>query len=180
MQQEEKEISEIASAAAHEGGRPEWFLTSVAHATELAIAYPVRKEVLRRAVAIEGEYNHIDLCLVKNDVHTASLEIKRSTGPKDRGTLRKDVRKVLAQSIPSLPRSQRYNGWILILEEEGCHDDAKRLVRDTIAGIADLGECVVSAPIPINRTGGAVQIHYGCRYAFIRVVVFNAVKTSAP
>jgi hypothetical protein len=175
--QEELELSDITETAIHNPA--EWFLTSVAHAPELAIAYLVRKEALRQGVAIESEYSYIDLCLLREGAYTASLEIKGPWGiwRTDTEKLRNDVEKVLAQSKPDVAAAERYNGWILITENETQQREVEQFVRATIAGIAELGRCVVSDPIPINRNGGAVQIHYGHRYESIWVVVFNAVIT---
>jgi hypothetical protein len=178
LQREEHELVEIARAAAFTGGRPEWFLTSVAHAPELAICYLVRKEARRQGVPIESEHKYVDLCLLHDGVHTASLEVK---GPweirrSDVIRLQNDVQKVLGQSISAIPAAERYNGWILICEDEIQQRDVEQFVRTTIEGIAALGQCVVSDPIPINRNGGAVQSHDGYRFESIQVVVFNAVK----
>jgi hypothetical protein len=177
LQREEIELSQITSSATHKSVDPKLFLTSVAHAPELAIGYLVRKEALRRNVAIESEHTYTDLCLLNEGAYTASLELKCwevwRTGTK---TLQEDVQKVLAQSTPVLAASERYHGWILVFDGEYELDAAEQFVRKTLAGIAELGEHVVSAPIPINRTEEAMQIHHGHRYHFIQVVVFSAIK----
>jgi hypothetical protein len=161
LQREEKDLFDIKGAAVIDWGRPEWFLTSVSHAPEFAIGYLVRKEALRRGVAIDSEHRYVDFCLLEDGKYTASLEVKVWQVGQNVRALQEDVRKVSIQSVPNLPASERYNGWILIGTSEM---DTEQFVRTTIAGIAELGQYEVSDSIPINGSG------------IIRVAIFNPVK----
>ena len=170
LKREEDEIREIGTAK----GKPEHFLLSVAFAPELAIKYLVRKEALRRGVAIEWGYKQVDLCLVGDDGnYTASLEVKVwGMWTRKRDPLRKDVRKVLNQSIPNIAPGERYNAWILVLEDTTT--DALEVVRSTLKEEVEVVESFVSAQIPINQTGDAPSVVKGHKHECLQVVVFNS------
>jgi len=180
LKREEEKIAQITEIAAQPGRNPEWFLTSVAHATELAIQYLVRKEALRQNRAIQGEvavpgnYNPTDMCLLDGSSHVASLELKHACRTKTKG-LREDVVKVLAQSIPGVVHSERYNGWIRLLEHETDANAAEQFIQCILKGTAELGRWIGSPAIPINRALGSIEIA-GIRFRFMQVVVFNPVE----
>ncbi len=176
LKREEEEILRIGT----DKGRPEHFLLSVAFAPELAIGYLIRKEALRRGIPIESEHrcedrNVVDICFVKDNGYKASLEIKGPWGiwgpAKD---LRKDVQKVLRQAVSGIPLLEKYNAWILVLEDATTVEALEEFVKKTISGVAEVVECVVSPPIPINRTANAVSAWNGHKYESLRVVVFSA------
>jgi hypothetical protein len=171
LEREENEIRQIGS----DKGPPECFLSSVAHAPELAIGYLLRKEALRQGIALESEYQQVDMCFHQDGARISTFEIK---GPwpvwEKTGSLKRDVRKVLAQSVEGVPPEQRYNAWILILEDTSTEPAA--FVRKVLSGIADVVEFVQSEPISIN--GNATPSSSRHRFGSLRVVVFSTRKNN--
>lgn len=162
LQREENEIASLAM-----GAKPaEHFLSSVAHAPELAVAYLVRKEALRRRLPIESEVHQIDLCLVRDRVHLASMEIKILPTWRPAAKFKKDVLKVLNQNLHGVAETERYNGWVLILDQSG---DAEEFFRRTIAGIAGVRDHCISSAISVNAAARAHDL----RFDRLQVVVFN-------
>jgi hypothetical protein len=163
------------------GGRMpiDLFFASVAFATELYIGYLVRKEALRRGIPVSCELPCadkalVDLAFFEDDACTAICEIKRRGIWEDKGPLRDDVQKVLAQPMPHAVR--RYNGWVLVLNHE-TRPDLKRWVQSAVIGkSAEIDEWEPSPTIPVNRTAGAVTVWNEQPHEHLQVVVFSVRK----
>jgi hypothetical protein len=171
LKREEDDIRQIGMSEA----RIDHFLRSVAFAPELVVGYLLRKEALRHGVPVECERTFdngiVDFCFVEDGAYAALCEIK---GPRglwaDKRPLREDVQKGLRSSEASSAR--RYNAWILVAETEST-PDLKQWATETAAGIAEIDECAVSPPIPVNRTDSAVTVWNGKPHESLWVVVFS-------
>ncbi|MGB7761073.1 MAG: hypothetical protein WBL61_14660 [Bryobacteraceae bacterium] len=182
LEREEKEIHNIGVRFPADR-----YLLSVACAPEVVVGYLVRKQALRRDVAIVGERRYeagaaglVDFCAVDVDGKcTASLEIKGPIGDwAGNGRLLEDIEKHFDPSVRiegATPSAKRYNAWILIEQAAATSDELNRRVEKLLSGPGGLDEIDVSAPISINRVNNVVyQDDNGHSYGNLRVIVFSA------
>jgi hypothetical protein len=177
-----REEDELASIGT-DRGPARHFLHSVAHADELAIQYLVRKEALRRRIALEVERRRVDLCLMEGDHPVASLQLKKLpvcelTNPRVRRAVTTDIE----TQIDAVDMcADRYNGWVLI-EATRRHApefnaaDVGTLVHDTVRGFGfRVVECALADVIRVNPVGGdSYSDGHGHIYRQMWPIVFRA------